>query len=38
MAEFNFGLAEGSFLQLSGRKHLRSAAEDLMSNKQKRTK
>ena len=29
MAEFSFGLAEGSFLQLNGQKHLRSVAEGL---------
>ena len=29
MAEFGFGLAEGSFLQLNGQKHLRSVAEGL---------
>ena len=38
MAEFSFGLTEGSFLQLNGQKHLRSVAEDLISYKQKRTK
>ena len=36
MAESSF--TEGSFLQLNGQKHLRSVAEDLISNKQKRTK
>ena len=36
MAEFSFGFTEISFL-LSGQKHLRSVAEDLKSNKQKRT-
>ena len=35
MAEFSFGFSEGSFLQLNGQKHLRSVAEDLISNKQK---
>ena len=35
MAEFSFGLTEGSFLQLNGQKYLRSEAEDLISNKQK---
>ena len=35
MAEFSFGLTEGSFLQLNCQKHLRSVAEDLISNKQK---
>ena len=38
MAEFSFVFNEGSFLQLDGKKHLRSVAEDLISNKQKRTK
>ena len=38
MAEFSFGFAEGSFLLLNSQKHLRSVAEDLISNKQKRTK
>ena len=38
MAEFSFGFTEGSFLQLNRQKHLRSVAEDLISNKQKRTK
>ena len=38
LAEFSFGFAEGSFLQLNGQKHLSSAAEDLIRNKQKRTK
>ena len=37
MTEFSFGLTEGSFLQLHGQKHLRSVAENLISNKQKRT-
>ena len=37
MAEFSFGLTEGNFLKLNGQKHLRSVAEDLISNKQKRT-
>ena len=37
MAEFSFGCTEGSFFQLNGQKHLRSVAEDLISNKQKRT-
>ena len=35
MDEFSFGFTEGSFLQLNGQKHLRSVAEDLISNKQK---
>ena len=38
MAESSFGFTEGSFLQLNGQKHLRSVAEDLIGNKQKRTK
>ena len=38
MADFNFGFNEGSFLLLNSQKHLRSVAEDLISNKQKRTK
>ena len=38
MAEFNFDLTEGSFLKLNDQKHLRSIAEDLISDKQKRTK
>ena len=38
MADFSFGVAEGSFLLLNGHKHLRSVPEDLISNKQKRTK
>ena len=38
MAQFNFGSSEDSFLQLNGEKHLRSVAEDFISNKQKRTK
>ena len=38
MAEFSFGLIEGIFLQLNSQKHLRSVAEDLISDKQKRTK
>ena len=37
MADFSFGSTEGSFLLLTGQKHLRSVAEDLLSNKQKRT-
>ena len=36
MAEFSFGFTEGSFLPLNGQKHLRSAAEDLINNKQKK--
>ena len=38
LAEFNLGFAEGSFLQLNGQKHLRSVAEDLISNNQERNK
>ena len=38
MTESSFSFTEGSFLQLNGQKHLRSVAEDLISNKQKRTK
>ena len=38
MADFSFGFTEGSFLLLNGQKHLMSVAEDLTSNKQKRTK
>ena len=38
MAESSFGITEGSFLQLDGQKHLRSVAEDLISNKQKTSK
>ena len=38
MADFSFGFTEGSFLLLNGQKHLRSVAEELVSNKQKRTK
>ena len=37
MADFSFGFTEGSFLLLNGQ-HLMSVAEDLTSNKQKRTK
>ena len=37
MADFSFGFTEGSFLPLNGQKHLRSVAEDLICNKQKRT-
>ena len=35
MAEFSFGFTDGSFWLLNDPKHLRSAAEDLISNKQK---
>ena len=38
MADFTFGFTKGSFLLLNGQKHLMPAAEDLTSNKQKRTK
>ena len=38
MTDFSFGFTEGSFLLLNGQKHLRSVAENLISNKQKRTK
>ena len=38
MAGFSFGFIEGSFLQLNSQKNLRSVAENLISNKQKRTK
>ena len=38
MADFSFGFTEGSFLLLNGQKHLRSVAEDMISNKQQRTK
>ena len=37
MADFSFGFTEDSFFLLSGQKHWRSVAEDLISNKQKRT-
>ena len=35
MTDFSFGFSEGSFLLLNEQKH--SVAEDLVSNKQKRT-
>ena len=35
MADFSFGFTEGSYLLLNGQKHLRSVADDLISNKQK---
>ena len=38
MADFSFGFTEGNFTLLKGQNHLRSVAEDLISNKQKRTK
>ena len=38
MADFSFGFTEGGFLLLKGQKHLKSVAEDFISNKQKKTK
>ena len=38
MADFSFGSTEGSLMQLNDQKHFRSVPEDLISNKQKRTK
>ena len=38
VAGISFGIIEGSFLLLNGQKHLNSVAEDLIGNKQKRTK
>ena len=38
MAGFSSGFTEGSLLQLNAQKHLRSVAEDLIGNKQNRTK
>ena len=38
MADFSVGFTEGSFLLLNSQKHLTSVAEDLISNKHKRTK
>ena len=38
VADFSFGFTEGNFLLLNGPKHLKSVAEDLISNEQKRTK
>ena len=38
MADFSFGFTEGSFQLLNGQKHLKSIAEDLISNKQKKDK
>ena len=38
MADFSFVFTEGSFLLLKGQKHLRSAAEDVVSNKQQTAK
>ena len=37
MADLSFGFTEGSFLLLNSQKHLKSVAEDLISDKQKRT-
>ena len=37
MADFSFGFTQGNFLLLNGQKHLKLVAEDLISNKQKRT-
>ena len=34
MADFSVGFTEGSFLLSNGQKHLKSVAEDLISNKQ----
>ena len=36
MADFSFGFTDGSFLLFNGQKHLRSVAEDLISNKKKK--
>ena len=38
MADFSFGFTVGSFLHLDRQKHLKLVKEDLISNKQKRTK
>ena len=38
MTEFSFGFDEDSFLRSNDQKPLRSVAEDLISNKHKRTK
>ena len=35
MTEFSFGFTEDSFLQSNGQKHLKSVAEDVLSNTQK---
>ena len=35
MVDFSFDFTEGSFWLLNGQKHLRSVAEDLISNTQK---
>ena len=37
MADFSFGFTEDSFLLLNDQKYLRLVAEDLTSDKQKRT-
>ena len=37
MDEFSFGFSEDCLLPLNGQKQLRSVAEDLISNKWKRT-
>ena len=37
MADFSLRFIESSFLMLNGQKHFMSVAEDLTSNKQKRT-
>ena len=36
MADFSFGFTKGSFLLFNGQKHLKSVADDLISNKQKK--
>ena len=38
MVDFSFGFTERSFSLFKGQKHLRSLADDLISNKQKRSK
>ena len=38
MDDFSFWFTEGSFLLLNSQEHLKSIAEDLINNKQKRTK
>ena len=38
VTDFSSGFTEGSFLLLNDQKRLRSVAEELVSNKQKRTK
>ena len=37
-ADFSFGFTEGNSLLLNGQKHLRSVADDLISNKQTKSK